>query len=334
MDIKDKERLTVLLSKQLNGKCTEEMKSELSKLVESLDDESLTSELKQQWHDYKPVVFMSEMQSATMLSSILSAHVEHTKSLRHLYYRIAGVAAVIIFVLIAGYFAYNLTSENNATKVVTEQVLSMSEPVSYTRRFVLPDGSTVILKPNSKLICAFVQKYLKREVYLSGEAYFDVRHHPSKPFIVHTGRITTTVLGTAFNIYAKEGDVHVAVTRGRVRVANTQRTLVILSANEELLYHSDDTYTVRSNPSVTAAVNESIGKEMNFNHYTLAKIVQVLEHRYGVSIDIENPQLSKMVFVTSFAGTESVQEVLDVLCRLSSDMEYHINGSRITITQR
>jgi transmembrane sensor len=108
----------------------------------------------------------------------------------------------------------------------------------------------------------------------------------------------------------------------------------MLSANEEILYHSDDTYTVRSNPSVTAEVNESVGKEMNFNHNTLADIAKVLSHRYGVSIEIDSSQLSKTVFVTSFAGTESIQEVLDVLCRLSPDMEYHIDGSRITITQR
>jgi transmembrane sensor len=226
MDITDKDRLTALLSKQLKGESTEETQLELSKLVEGQDDEALTDELKQQWQGYKPVVRMSEQQSATMLSSILaSSPVGQARPLRRLYYRIATVAAVVIFLLVAGYFAYNLTSENNVSPMAKEQVLSMSDPVGYTRHFVLSDGSTVILKPNSKLRCAFAQKDTKREVSLDGDAYFDVRHNPSKPFIVHTGRITTTVLGTAFNIYAKEGNVHVAVTRGRVRVADTRRTL-------------------------------------------------------------------------------------------------------------
>jgi transmembrane sensor len=86
---------------------------------------------------------------------------------------------------------------------------------------VLPDGSRAILSYGSKLSYASSFDGLaKRDVYLEGQAFFDIRHDDLKPFIVHTGKLETTVLGTAFNVKALKGDktITVTVTRGRVKV--------------------------------------------------------------------------------------------------------------------
>ena len=83
----------------------------------------------------------------------------------------------------------------------------------------LPDGSTVIISAGSKLnYSSSFGDIRKREVYLEGQAYFDISHNASKPFIVHTGKIETTVLGTAFDIKAwpANADVIVTVIRGKV----------------------------------------------------------------------------------------------------------------------
>src|SRR5690606_2603405 len=67
---------------------------------------------------------------------------------------------------------------------------------------LLPDGSTVLLNNNSSL--DFPQQFTgdTREVILKGEAYFDIKPDASRPFIIHTGKVKTRVLGTAFNIRA------------------------------------------------------------------------------------------------------------------------------------
>lgn len=69
----------------------------------------------------------------------------------------------------------------------------------------LPDGSTVLLNEGSELSYSTSFGKQAREVTLTGEGYFDVQHNLSKPFKVLTGNVTTTVLGTAFNIKAYPG---------------------------------------------------------------------------------------------------------------------------------
>jgi ferric-dicitrate binding protein FerR (iron transport regulator) len=81
----------------------------------------------------------------------------------------------------------------------------------------LPDGSKVVLNANSKLEYPPGFSNNTREVYLDGEAYFDIAHDPGKPFIVHTGSISTRVLGTAFNINAYRSQQFVEVTVTRVK---------------------------------------------------------------------------------------------------------------------
>ena len=89
-----------------------------------------------------------------------------------------------------------------------------------TKTVHLPDGSTVVLNTSSRL-----DDTKPREVTLIGEGYFDIQKAPGQPFLVHTGKLTTRVLGTTFNIRAYPGDksIQITVTKGRVQVMNANR---------------------------------------------------------------------------------------------------------------
>jgi ferric-dicitrate binding protein FerR (iron transport regulator) len=71
----------------------------------------------------------------------------------------------------------------------------------------------------------------KREVYLTGEAFFDVKHSDKSPFLIHTKNITTTVVGTAFNIkaYVNQKVIIVSVSRGKVKVSRDDQLIATLT---------------------------------------------------------------------------------------------------------
>src|SRR5690606_5004009 len=70
-----------------------------------------------------------------------------------------------------------------------------------------------------------------REVHLEGEGFFDIKHDPTRPFVVTSGNLTTTVLGTAFNIRALPNDDRIVVTviRGKVQVKDGERVLGVIA---------------------------------------------------------------------------------------------------------
>ena len=110
--------------------------------------------------------------------------------------------------------------------------------------------------------------------------------------------------------------------------------LAVLTVNEELHYKSDDTYTTNANTAVQNKVEQWTRQEMFFNHQTLSEVAQVLSRRYGMQITIADKQLAKMIFVSSFNGTESLHEILDVLCSLTPNITYEIRGNEITILKK
>src|SRR5690606_23654161 len=104
------------------------------------------------------------------------------------------------------------------------------------RLIVLADGSKVWINANSELSWSPDFNMKRREVVLHGEAYFDIRHDPERPFIITTGDVKTTVLGTAFNIRAfpTEKAVTVTVKRGKVRVESANKKQATVTANQQV----------------------------------------------------------------------------------------------------
>ncbi len=99
--------------------------------------------------------------------------------------------------------------------------IKVYDPIAYNsketiRQILLPDSSIVWLNKNSTLIAPKTFSSKKRKVLLKGEAYFEVKRNPEKPFIIQTGKTITKVLGTSFNIAEKNNTITVSVKSGRV----------------------------------------------------------------------------------------------------------------------
>ena len=187
------------------------------------------------------------------------------------------------------------------------------------RVIFLPDGSTVILTGGSKLNYPSTFDGLKtREVYLEGQAFFDIKHNKSRPFIVHTGNLETKVLGTAFNIKAfpNEDNITVTVMRGRVSVNDQNKILGIITPNQQITYAKSKVKSL-----IQTVRNESYltwkQEDLLIDNLTISEAAKLVEDRYNVKIIITNPQIESLRFTTTFSKNETLEEILNSICEFN-----------------
>ena len=241
-------------------------------------------------------------------------------------------AAIVLMLSTAGWLWFNNTA-GKAEKEIAKTTPPFEEVATYIRNITLPDGSMVVLHAGSKL--DYVSDFNKsklREVTLTGEAYFDIRHDASKPFVIYTGSVKTTVLGTAFNIKAYEGspEVIVSVTRGKVKVEDKKKVIAVLTPDQQVTYNKNVANVVQQNINAEHVVTNWTKEDMNFKALPLETIVQLLNTRYSIPISLSNHASKKCLVTASFSGTESLQDVIAAICTILGDsFEIKDNGEII-----
>jgi transmembrane sensor len=234
-------------------------------------------------------------------------------------------AAVLILAIGVGIYYYT----NPAPSVVAQQIPEPPAPVGH-RYLKLPDGSTVLLNSGSQL--NYPDSFGNtREVHLTGEAYFDIRHNNNKPFIIYAGNTRTVVLGTAFDIKAFPGqqNVVVTVTRGKVRVEKDEQIIGILTPNEQLIVSKNNNTAKKE----TVNTREAIAWKQDdilLDDVPLGEVVQELEERFHCTITLSNEGLGNCSITASFLHRESLQEVIQVIARINR-MDYRFEADN-TIT--
>lgn len=192
------------------------------------------------------------------------------------------------------------------------------QAVAYIRNITLPDGSTVVLQANSKLDYPPNFDGHAREVNLSGEAYFNITHNETAPFIIHTGKLKTTVLGTAFNIraYAGQPDVVVSVTHGRVRVEDEKKVLGELTPDQQMTYTLAREESAQQTVKAEKLVTDWTKQDMVFQRVAFSSVAETLQKRFGVKIQFTNPAVQHCLVRSSFDGTETLERVLNGLSKV------------------
>jgi transmembrane sensor len=147
------------------------------------------------------------------------------------------IAAASVLVLATGAFLYFGPGRKTTATPVAPTVVAAKRGV---RSFMeLPDGSKLWLNAGSKVVFSDNFSAGKRELTLSGEAFFDVKHDELHPFIIHTGRLEVRVLGTSLNVRAYPGDSTIETTliKGKVEVGVTgdPSSSILLHPNEKLI---------------------------------------------------------------------------------------------------
>ena len=213
-----------------------------------------------------------------------------------------SVAAVVTLVvgLGAAFWWKTEQTENNDRRrmaYVPESSKALQEVVNRTgkaMRVGLPDGSQVSLAPAGRISYAtdFIHDK-KREVFLSGEAFFDVTKDPQNPFFVYANGLVTRVLGTSFLVKATDTNVEVLVRSGRVSVLplkdienpTDRNTELLLTPNQQAIFSVKDNVVSKS---ITNMPLELIKPDSEagfvFENQPVSKVFSALEKVYGIPI--------------------------------------------------
>ncbi|QKZ14777.1 FecR family protein [Spirosoma sp. KUDC1026] len=264
-----------------------------------------------------------------------------------------GIAAGVALVLgVIGWYAFSQLDSRQAITptygALTKRVASPWKTISNTTdkpmQVQLPDESTVALKPNSQV--RYPEQFTKneRDVYLLGEAFFDVTKDPNKPFYVHTDVLTTKVLGTSFTVQANQGQKvgKVIVSTGRVAVSKqvegnelplkTSRLEgdVVLTPNQQVTVSEASSRLVVSLVDEPSLLDPSIKEKFfRYRKTAMAEVFAELEEAYGVDISFDREAL-KNCYLTASIVDEPLYDKLDLICR-TINATYRRVGTQIII---
>ena len=217
-------------------------------------------------------------------------------------------------VMLAGLALWKVTTKSAQNQVAYIQKTNReSLPVKY----FLPDSSEVFLSAGSMIRYPDHFNGDNREIELQGEAFFQVKHIESKPFIIHTGDINTQVLGTSFKVQAfNDQPVVVAVATGKVGVSRHQtdrsETLALLTPGQKITWNSKTGKAVLGLVDVYNLEQWKSG-ELIFDELELSQVAKELTTRYGVKITIIDKETETYQISGTFSADEPVSKVLKML---------------------
>lgn len=204
---------------------------------------------------------------------------------------------------------------------------------------LLPDGSLVTLNSNSTLTYPEAFSRKNRRVSLSGEAYFEVEHEETLPFIVHTSKVDIEVLGTTFSVKANPDDesIETILLTGKVRITrmnpNTRKSQsVILTPNHKAVFINKQEKFVLDKVDVESETAWKI-KSLRFDNELLEELVQELGNRYSAKISISEDVLESHR-ITMTIDDESLEEVLTILTKTLALDYKRIDGEYIIYPSR
>lgn len=232
-----------------------------------------------------------------------------------------AVAASLCALLVLGGIEFN-----RPAPVPTATAFNFSTPVGARRIIPLADGSKVELNTATVVRTAVSDKV--REVWLEkGEAYFEVKHLAARPFVVHAGNRTVTVLGTKFAVRRDGEKVTVSVIEGRVKIDDAAQpdevpTAIITAGDVAIAQGSSTLLSAKSEEGVSAALGWREGI-LNFDHTSLADATAEFNRYNTKQILIADPEIGEI----RIGGTFQASNV-DAFVRLL----HEAYGLRVTIT--
>ncbi|HMH24170.1 MAG TPA: FecR family protein [Puia sp.] len=318
-----------------NTSSEQELEEFLSHVKTAKYDQALRDMIREVYNDiYEAdptlVSYIDERGSLVLKSGILSLDPPPARPAGNTKKLWSGLV-LLALALLAGTVWWN--NQRDVHMIKTPQLASIQ---SLTKKFtetsehkflVLSDSTQVWLNGNSSLEYPDDLSGKKREVYLAGEAWFDVKNAEEVPFIIHTGNITTTVLGTSFNIkaYPYLTTVMVSVSRGKVKVSRKDNVVAILEKGQQVKVSNVDSLVRQKNID---AGNIAFWQQgyVSYDDETIGEIVQDLEHLNNVVINVTDHSLLNTRITTSFNRSIGVDQELKLICKLIDKQLNKRNG--------
>lgn len=282
-----KDNLADLMMKYHDEKITTDEFKELNQQINSSSDAFLHDILLSHWNSYEEKESLSSTKRVALYKQIQSRiHRPFRSSFQHYWMQIAAS----FFFILLGAWSLTLYHENEQIKELVSQNVTFTSGKIGKSEITLPDGTRVLLNAQSKLTYQQNFGYDNREVTLSGEGLFKVTHDAEKKFIVKTGFMDVTVLGTTFNVnaYEKNDIVEMALVEGNVKVNSVRdtNTFLFVKPNQKVICNKKSGKLQLEKCSADAEIRWT-KNEIIFQNETLQDVFYNLERRFNVRIHLD-----------------------------------------------
>jgi transmembrane sensor len=266
--------------------------------------------------------------------------------------RVAASAALILSIGSVSYwFYYNkatVTAEVSVQKEgISADTLHRFNDTEKPMMVLLQDGSSVVLQPGGRLSYAETLNSKRREVTLTGKAFFEIVKNKEKPFVVYSYGLATKVLGTSFMIDAssENRDIKVEVKTGTVSVfsisnlgkAKAAEVIdkpgldgVTLTHNQKIAFSRKSGKIMSITEPIAIASEKDVSRQQFvFDETPVSEVFRILESAYNVRIDYDREKMGKCPLNATLIG-QPFREKLEVICN-ALDAQFEIADNQITI---
>ncbi|MGQ8335560.1 FecR family protein [Sunxiuqinia sp. A32] len=271
----------------------------------------LEENLGNHWRNYINTSLL-ETKELSKVKSFVNAHIDRENKgtlSRKIYVGYSRIAAILLVPIVIAlgvlYFQFNEFSGQMDT------VVELSSPSGAQTQLNLPDGSLVWLNGNSSIKYPAVFKG-NRIVEVTGEAFFKVKSGRGNPFLVSAKNMFVKATGTEFNVnaYDDKAGLDVILKEGKVSILNSKRNEIKkMESGFHLHYQEGKSYTLKKINANNYA--DWINGKLVFENAPFKEVVERLEHRYGVNIELQDQELESLHFKATFT-----KESIDLALRL------------------
>lgn len=290
--MKEQEFNKEFLSRFTDNELSEPEYEALMQRLSSLSPQEQRAFLNEHIQSLTPVALQTPSKGFELLRNKIEQQDSSRRTVRVWLGRVAAV--LIPFAIYIGV----INSQNNDQPVVRTasripiRMLRVTNPGIYAKTVTLEDSSKVTLSAGAVLFYPEKFAATKRELSLTGKAFFDVRHETARSFVVSSGDVKTTVLGTSFwiNSSAETGKTTVKVKTGKVGVQYLTEPAIFLLPGESALYNQISGRLSKIRPEKHLLHPLKIDQPataLSFNETSIKSVISELEKQYQVKIVLE-----------------------------------------------
>lgn len=306
----------------------------LERIADTMDDKDVNESLGSLW---------AQSDSASMDEGEISAAYERLritngkkKKSKYLklftWQRIAAVIIPLVMLVVFGKLYVQMNDELKASLVVA--MLQEHTVSDECKTIALADGTQVRLNQSSVLL--YPEKFVgkERKVFLTGEAFFDIKHDGRHPFHVSTPYFDITDLGTSFSVSSYATDVEVSTTlkTGKIELKIVGEDKVYsMKPNDQLVYNVK-TKAV----DLRQVTDEDDGlswrnKQISLDDVTLADAARIMGDVYGVKFVFRSSRHRNTKITVHFNRGESLKAALAIVRNLVPGLEYELKKDKVII---
>lgn len=238
------------------------------------------------------------------------------------------IVAVILPLIILSGIGFYLHRQTDLFSETTYSELYV--PKGEDARIFFQDGTEVFINADTKIRYPNKFGLRKREVYLDGEAYFNVASNRNRPFVVHAQHTETEVLGTSFNVraYGNSATIEVVLDEGRTAFHVHQSSYPMLPGQKIEYDKSTGEITLRNliNPSNASLWKKNI---IHFYDTPLAEVIKELERRFDVQFHVQDVAALNYSY-TLTTKQPTIEEVLKELQKISP-VKFSVEGGLVAV---